>query len=157
MLTNTTLDVAQDPTQIAAASLAIDDAERHCEAALRDLARLGAQGAISAPEAAALESEALARFTAHARELELRAAEILDPQCWAAYEERAKQLLADRCAERAGACRAARESASTRARRERQMCVVASARVSAELRAWLRDEDDETLAARLDLAAAGLL
>jgi hypothetical protein len=157
MLTNTTRDVPQDPTQIAAASLVIDDAERHCEAALGDLARLVARRAISAPEAAALESEALARFTLEARELELRAAEMLDPRCWAAYEERAKQLLSARCAEHAGASREARVSARTRARRERQMCVVASARVSAEIRAWLCDEDDETLAARRDLAAAGLL
>lgn len=157
MLTNTTLDVPQDPTQIAAASLAIDDAERSCEAALRDLALLVAKGAISAPEAAALESEALARLTLDARELELRAAEILDPQCWAAYEERAKQLLASDRDERAGASRAPRVSARMRARRERQMCVVASARVSAEIRAWLRDEDDETLEARRELAAAGLL
>ena len=49
-------------------------------------------------------------------------------------------------------------SAPARALRERQMCVVATARVSSDvLRGLWIDEDEETLATRGELAAAGLL
>jgi len=79
MLTNTaTIDLPDHSGEITATTIAIDDAERRHQAALRDITRLADSDQISADEAAGLEAETIARFVAHAHELELRGAEIVD-------------------------------------------------------------------------------
>jgi hypothetical protein len=158
MLTNTAPDHTQDPTQITAPTIAINDAERRCRAALRDLTGLVEAGQISVQEAAALETETLARFTTRARELESRGAQIVAPALWANYEDRAARRCAAAVADRRRSPRLRGVSKSVRALRERQMCVVASARVPNDMLRWLRlDDDEESLAMRGELAAAGLL
>ena len=158
MLTNTASDHTQGPTQITASTIAIDEAERCCRAALRDLTRLLDAGEISNQEAAALQTDTLARFTSRAHELELRGAQIVAPAQWADYEERAAQRRAAAVADRRRSPRLRGVSKSVRALRERQMCVVASAHVPNDVLRWLRlDDDDETFALRGELAAAGLL
>ena len=157
MLTNTA-PATQDHSQISATTVAIDDAERRCKAALRDLTALLDTGQIGAMEAAELEREALERFTAHARELELHGAQIVGAAQWERYEQRAARQRAAQIADRRRSPRLRGLSARARELRERQMCVVASARVPDDVPRWLRPQDDEeTLALRGDLAAAGLL
>ena len=65
--------------QTTAMTIAIEDAERRCAAALHDLARLLEGGTIDLSQAAELEAKALARFTGSVRELELHGVESLDP------------------------------------------------------------------------------
>ena len=157
MLTSTHTHT-QDPAEISATTIAIDAAERRWRAALRDVARLSATGEVGPVEAAELESELAARYTALARELELRGADITGPLRWERYEARAAERRAAAAADRRRSPRLRGLSPHVRARREREMCVVASARVSADLLRRLASEDDEeTLATRHDLAAAGLL
>lgn len=158
MLTNTASADAEACTEITATTIAIEDAERGRHAALRDIARLAEVGQISPVEAADLETETLARFIAHARELDLRGEQIVDPLVWADYEDRAARQRAAAVADRRRSPRLRGLSARARALRERQMCVVASARVTTDVLRWLRlDDDEETLATRRELAAAGLL
>ena len=159
MLTNTVIaDTYDQAGEVTATSIAIDTAERQHHAALRDIARLVETAQISADEAAALEAETIARFAAHAHELELRGAEIVEPAVWADYEARAARQRAVALAERRRHPRLRGLSPRARALRERQMCVVASVRVDTEIVRWLRlDDDDESLATREELAAAGLL
>ena len=159
MLTNTAIANTQDQAgEVTATTIAIDAAERQHHAALQDIARLVETVQISADEAAGLEAETIARFVAHAHELELRGAEIVDTALWAGYEACAARQRASAMAERRRHPRLRGLSSRARALRERQMCVVASARVDAEILRWLRlDEDDEALEARRELAAAGLL
>jgi hypothetical protein len=158
MFTNATPVDTQQPTQITATTVAIDDAERRCHAALRDIARLADAGQISPVEAADLEAETLARFTQHAHDLELHGAEAVDALAWARYEARAARQRAATVADRRRNPRLRGLSARARALRERQMCVVASARVTNDLLRWLSlDDDEETLCTRRELAAAGLL
>jgi len=159
MLTNTAIANTHDEgCEITATTIAIDAAERRHQAALRDIARLADSDQISAGEAAGLEAETIARFVAHAHELELRGEEIVDPVLWADYEARAARQRAAAMAERRRHPRLRGLSPRARALRERQMCVVASGRVDTETLRWLGlDDDDESLAAREELAAAGLL
>jgi hypothetical protein len=158
MLTNTAPAHAQDPTELTATTVAIEAAERRSHAALRDLARLLDVGQISIQEATELERETLARFTADARELELRGDQIVDPGRWAQYQQCAAERRADAAVERRRSPRLRGLGRRARELRERQMCVVASARVSSDVLAWLSfDDDAETLAMRGELAAAGLL
>ena len=159
MLTNTaTIDLPDHSGEITATTIAIDAAERRHQAALRDITRLAETEQISADEAAELEAETIARFVAHAHELELRGEEIVDRALWADYEARAARQRAVAMAERRRHPRLRGLSPRARAQRERQMCVVASGRVDTEILRWLRlEDDDESLAAREDLAAAGLL
>jgi len=159
MLTNTAIaDTHEQPGEVTATTIAIDAAERQHHAALQDIARLVETALISAGEGAGLESETIARFVAHAHELELRGEEIVDAAVWADYEARAARQRAVAMAERRRHPRLRGLSPRARALRERQMCVVTSARVDAEILRWLRlDEDDEALEARRELAAAGLL
>ena len=159
MLTNTAIADTQDQTGgITAASIAIDAAERQHHVALHDISQLVETAHISAVEGAGLESETIARFVAHAHELELRGEEIVDAAVWADYEARAARQRAVAMAERRRHPRLRGLSPRARALRERQMCVVASARVDTEILRWLRlDDDDESLATREELAAAGLL
>ena len=146
MLTNTTPVDTQQPTQITATTVAIDDAERRCDAALRDIARLAEAGQVSPVEAADLEAEAVTRFTQHACDLELYGAEVVGPLAWARYEDRAARQRAAAVADRRRNPRLRGLSARDRALRERQMCVVASARVTSDLLRWLSlDDDEETL------------
>ena len=83
---------------------------------------------------------------------------IVDTALWAGYEACAARQRASAMAERRRHPRLRGLSSRARALRERQMCVVASARVDAEILRWLHlDEDDEALEARRELAAGGLL
>jgi len=159
MLTNTAIADTHDHTgEVTANTIAIDAAERQHHAALHDIAWLVETAQISADEAAGLESETFARFAAHAHELELRGEEIVEPAVWADYEARAARQRAVAMAERRRHPRLRGLSPRARALRERQMCVVASVRVDTEILRWLRlDDDDESLATREELAAAGLL
>jgi hypothetical protein len=157
MLTNTDVTAAQ-PSQTAATTIAIEDAERSCRAALRDIGRLIRAGEVSAIDAADLETETVARFIAQARELETRGTEAVAPPPTA---DRVACAEAQRQTARSGRSRGKRPrglSAPARALRERQMCVVATGRVSSDvLRGLWLDDDEETLATRGELAAAGLL
>ena len=157
MLTNTEAPAAQPP-QTAATTIAIEDAELRCRAALRDIGRLIRTGQVSAIEAADLETETIARFIAQTRELETRGAEDVAPPPTA---DRVACAEAQRPTAPSGRPRGKRSralSAPARALRERQMCVVATGRVSSDvLRGLWLDDDDETLATRGELAAAGLL
>ena len=159
MLTNTAIiDAHHDASEITATTIALDAAERHHQAALRDIARLAASDQISTDEAGELEAETVARFVAHGHELELRGQQIVDAVLWADYEARAARQRAVAMAERRRHPRLRGLSPRARALRERQMCVVASGRVDTEILRWLGLEDDgESLAAREELAAAGLL
>ena len=157
MLTNTEATAAQLP-QTAATTTALEDAERRCRAALRDIGRLIRNGEVGALEAADLEGETIARFIAQTRELETQGAKAVAP-CPTA--DRAGRPVAQRAAAssgRPGGERSRGLSAPARALRERQMCVVVTARVSSDvLRGLWIDADEETLATRGELAAAGLL
>ena len=159
MLTNTATADTQDQTGgITATSIAIDAAERRHQIALRDIARLAQGGEIGAEDASDLEAETIARFVSDARELQLRGEEIVEPILWAGYEASAARQRASALAERRRHPRLRGLSPRARALRERQMCVVASVRVDTEILRWLRlDDDDESLATREELAAAGLL
>ena len=151
MLTNTAIADTQDQIdEITSTAIAIDAAERQHHAALQDIARLVETAQISVDEAAGLEAETIARFVAQAHELELRGAEIVDAAVWADYEASAARQRAVAIAERRRHPRLRGLSPRARALRERQMCVVASGRVDAEILRWLRlDEDDEALEAVL--------
>ena len=158
MLTNTAPAHTAARHEITAATIAIEDVERRWRAALRDVARLAAAEKIADSEAAELEAGLAARFTARARALELHGADITTPAQWARYEARAARRRAEAAGERRRSPRLRCLGPSARRRREREMCVVASARVSADiLRGLSCDDDDETLALRRELAAAGLL
>lgn len=159
MLTNTAIADTYDQTgEVTANTIAIDAAERQHHAALHDIAWLVETAQISADEAAALEAETIARFVAHAHGLELCGEEIVDSALWADYEARAARQRAVALAERRRHPRLRGLSPRARALRERQMCVVVSARVDTEILRWLHlDDDDESLATREELAAAGLL
>ena len=158
MLTNTAPAPSHDDGQITAMTIAIEDAERRCAAALRDLARLLDGGTIDLSQAAELEAEALARFTGSVRELELHGVEILDPSHRERLERRAARRLAAQLAERRCHPRLRGLGARERALRERQMCVVFGGRVEHDLLRRLDvDDDEEALATRAELAAAGLL
>ena len=152
MLTNTAPAPSHDDGQITAMTIAIEDAERRCAAALRDLARLLDGGTIDLSQAAELEAEALARFTGSVRELELHGVEILDPSHCERLERRAPRRLAAQLAER-------RRDPRLRGigPRERQMLVVLGGRVEHDLLRRLDVDDEEALATRLELGAAGLL
>ena len=159
MLTNTAIAETQDPTQITAVMVAIEDAERRHRRALADIAQLLRDGAISAAEAAELEADTLSRFVGEAHDVERHGAELYEPAAWARYERRARQRTDAIAADRLRSPRLRGLTTPVRARREREMCVVASARVS-DLCDWQRllaDEDPDALSARHDLAAAGLL
>ena len=158
MLTNTATPDLQDHAEVTATTIAIETAERRARAALRDIDRLAAAGEISALEAAELETDTLARLTAHCRELELRGEEIVDPRLWAGYEACAAGRHAAAVVDRRRSPRLRGLTPRVRAQRERQMCVVATARVSNDvLRGLQLDEDEESLEMRHELAAAGLL
>lgn len=157
MLTNTTTDM-QDMPAIAAATIAIDEAERRHEAGLREIAQLLNAGAIEAGEAAALEAETRARFVGEAHELERQGVQHCAPARSAAYERHAADPEAQATVERLRSPLLHGLTKRTRVLRERQMAVVASARVDASpWRLVIGDEDTETLGVRHDLAAAGLL
>lgn len=155
MLTNTAPADPQDPAAtITATTVAIEAGERSLQAALNDIARLAANGTLSPAEVADLEADTTTRFTSLLRELEQRGPEIVDPRLWAEYEARASRRRDDR--RRGPGLRGV--SARTRALRERQMCVVATARVTRDVLGGLgRDDDEEEVAVRGELAAAGLL
>jgi len=159
MLTNTTAPARiADPDEVTATTIAIEDAERRWRAALRDIARLADAGEIDADEALSLQAESAARYTALARELELRGEDIATPERWARYEACAARRRAAMTLERRRSPRLRGPGPRARALRERQMRVVASARVGIDvLRGLVSDEDDERLAVRRELAAAGLL
>jgi hypothetical protein len=159
MLTNTApADPSQGATEVTATTIAIEDAEQRFHAALRDIEQLAADEQISASEVAALEAQTIARFTAEARDLEHHGRAACDPADWARYEDRARQRDAAPACERRRAARQRGLSTRARALRERQMGVVVSARVNADLlRLVLGDDDEDRMTARLDLAAAGLL
>ena len=158
MLTNTANPDLQDHADVTATTIAIDVAERRARAALRDISRLVDTGEISAVQAADLEADTLARLTTHCRELELRGEEIVDPRLWAGYEARAARERAAAVADRWRSPRLRGLTPRVRAQRERQMCVVATANVTGDvLRGLQIDEDEESLAMRGELAAAGLL
>jgi hypothetical protein len=157
MLTNTEATAAQPP-QTAATKMAIEDAERRCRAALRDIGRLIRNGDVSAVEAADLEGETIGRFIAQTRELETHGAEAVAPGSTADCAGRAALPRPTASSGRPRRERSRALSAPARALRERQMRVVATARVSSDvLRGLWIDEDEETLAMRAELAAAGLL
>ena len=158
MLTNTATPDLQDHADVTATTIAIDVAERRARAALRDISRLVDAGEISAVQAAELEAETLARLTTQCRELELRGEEIVDPRLWAGYEARAARQCAAAVADRRRSPRLRGLTPRVRAQRERQMCVVATAHVTGDVLLSLQiDEDEESLAMRGELAAAGLL
>jgi hypothetical protein len=158
MLTNTATPDPQDHAEVTATTIAIEVAERRARAALRDVGRLAAAGEISALEAAGLETETLARLTAHCRELDLRGEEIVDPRLWTGYEARAARQRAATVADRRRSPRLRGLTPRVRAQRERQMCVVGTAHVTNDvLRGLQLDEDEESLEMRHELAAAGLL
>jgi hypothetical protein len=158
MLTNSAPAETHEHTEISATTIAIEAAERRSRAALRDVARLAAAGEIGVAEAAELEADTLARLMTHIRELELRGAEVVDPALWARYEARAATHRAAAVADGRRSPRLRGLTPRARALRERQMCVVASARVIDDVRQALEvDDDEESLATRLELAAAGLL
>lgn len=158
MLTNTATPDLQDHGEITATTIAIEVAERRARAALREIVQLAHTDEISHGEAAELEAETLARLTAHCRELELRGEEIVDPRLWAGYEARAARHRTAAVADRRRSPRLRGLTPRVRAQRERQMCVVATAHVSNDvLRGLQLDEDEESLAMRHELAAAGLL
>jgi hypothetical protein len=158
MLTNTAPAPSHDDGQITAMTIAIEDAERRFLRALRDLARLLDSGAIGLSHAAELEAEVLARFTGHVRDLERDGVENLDASHRARLERRAARQRAALLVERRRHPRLRGLGPRERALRERQMCVVLGARVEHDL---LRrpgvDDDEEALATRAELAAAGLL
>lgn len=159
MLTNTALAEPQDDTgTVTATTIAVEAAEQRRHAAIREIDRLVDSGRISAAEASDLETDVNARLISHVRDLELHGEEAVDPELWAGYEEVAARRRAAVLADRRRSPRLRGLSARTRAVRERQMCVVASARVSTDLLRLLRpDDDEETFAMRGELAAAGLL
>ena len=158
MLTNTATTATQDHSEITATTIAIEAAEARCRAALRDIAELARSLQISAAEAADLEADTIARLITHARALELRGEQIVDPRVWADYEAHAARRRAAAVADRRRSPRLRGLSPRVRALRERQMCVVASARVTRDvLRGLQVDDDEESLALRDELAAAGLL
>ncbi len=139
-------------------TIAIEDAERRCAAALHDLARLLEGGTIDLSQAAELEAKALARFTGSVRELELHGVEILDPSHRERLEWRAARWLAAQLAERRRHPRLRGIGPRERALRERQMCVAPGARVEHDLLRRLDvDDDEKALVMRGELAAAGLL
>lgn len=157
MLTNTA-PASHDDGQITAMTIAVEDAERRCAAALRDLARLLESGTIDLSQAAELEAEVLARFTGCVRGLEHHGLEILDEAQRARLERRAARRRAAQLAERRRHPRLRGIGPRERALRERQMCVVLGARVEHDLLRRLDvDDDEEALATRLELAAVGLL
>lgn len=156
MLTNTATPDLQDHAEVTATTIAIEAAERRARVALRDIRRLVDAGEISAVQAADLEAETLARHDC--RELELRGEEIVDPRLWAGYEARAARHRAAAVADRRRSPRLRGLTPRVRAQRERQMCVVATAHVPGDvLRGLQLDDDEESLAMRRELAAAGLL
>ena len=159
MLTNTAPAPSHDDDgQVTAMTIAIEDAERRWRAALRDLAALLDDGKIDLAQAAELETEALARFTGCVRALELDGLEILDAACRSRLEQRAARRQAAQLAERRRHPRLRGLGPRERAVRERQMCVVLGARVEHDLLRRLDvDDDEEALATRLELEAAGLL
>lgn len=158
MLTNSAPAEIQDATEITATTIAIEAAEQRGRAALRDIARLAAAGEIGATEAAELEADTLARLMTHIRALELCGEEVVDPGVWARYESRAARHRAAALADRRRSPRLRGLTPRARALRERQMCVVATARVIEDVREVLEvDDDEESLATRVELAAAGLL
>lgn len=158
MLTNTATAATQDRPEITATTIAIEAAEARCRAALRDLARLADGEQISTIEAADLEADTIARLIMHVRALESHGEQIVDPRVWAGYEARAVRRRAAAVADRRRSPRLRGLSPRVRALRERQMCVVASARVTQDvLRGLQVDDDEESLALRDELAAAGLL
>ncbi|MCA1701575.1 MAG: hypothetical protein LC790_22865 [Actinobacteria bacterium] len=90
--------------------------------------------------------------------MEARGEQIVDPRVWAGYEARAARRRAAAVADRRRSPRLRGLSPRVRALRERQMCVVASARVTQDvLRGLQVDDDEESVALRDELAAAGLL
>ena len=158
MLTNPATADLHDHAEVTAVTIAIEVTERRARAALRDIGRLAAAGVISTLEAAELEAETLARLTRECRELELRGEEIVGPRRWAGYEACAARRHADAVADRRRSPRLRGLTPLARAQRERQMCVVATGRITHDvLRALQIDEDEESLAMRHELAAAGLL
>ena len=158
MLTNTATADLQDHAEVTAVTIAIDVAERRARAALRDIGRLAAAGVIGSLEAAELEAETLARLTIECRELELRGEEIVGARRWAGYEARAARRRAAAAADRRRSPRLRGLTPLVRAQRERQMCVVAAGRITHDLLRGLQiEEDEESLAMRHELAAAGLL
>lgn len=158
MLTNPAIADPQDPAEITAATVAREAAEQRQLTALQEIAQLAASGAISTLEATELRAETLARFVQEARDLEARGEELCGAVLWARYERRARQRTEASVADRLRSPRLRGLSSRVRTLRERQMAVVASARVDATLRRLLLgDEDPDTLSVRHDLAAAGLL
>jgi predicted S18 family serine protease len=157
MLTNTAATTAQ-PTQTTATTIAIDDAEYRCRAALREIARLADAGQISGLEAADLETEMVAKLTVQTRELETYGDAIADAVVRSDNARRTEGPHRAAESDRPRSQHPGSLSARARALRERQMCVVASARVSIDvLRGLWLDDDEETLATRRELASAGLL
>jgi hypothetical protein len=157
MLTNTAATTTQS-TQTTAATIAIDDAEYRCRVALRDIARLADAGQISRLEAADLETETVARLTAQIRQLETYGEAIAEPVVRPDNARRTQSQHPAAESDRPRTHHPRSLSARARALRERQMCVVASARVSIDvLRGLWLDDDEETLATRRELASAGLL
>lgn len=159
MLTNTAPAELQDHTSaVTATSIAVEAAEQRRHAALREVDWLVDSGQISAALASDLEADVNARLIAHVRALELYGEDVIDQELWARYVQLAARRCAAALADRRRSPRLRGLSARTRAVRERQMCVVASGRVSTDLLRLLRpDADEETFAMRGELAAAGLL
>jgi hypothetical protein len=158
MLTNTASARNEDLTAPSAATIAIEDAEQRWHSALQDIAGLLSAGELDELEAAELEADLAARCTTRVRHLELDGEQGTDPLLWARWEARAARRRAAADAERRRSPRLRGLGPRARALRERQMCVVATARVETEVLRWMSaDDDEDTRAARRDLAAAGLL
>jgi hypothetical protein len=158
MLTNTAPAHTEDLAGTSAATIAIEDAERRWHSALQDIAGLLSAGELDELEAAELEADLATRCTTRVRDLELHGEDATDPLLWARWEARAARRRAAADAERRRSPRLRGLGPRARALRERQMRVVATARVENEILRWLSaDDDEDTRAARRDLAAAGLL
>ena len=158
MLTNTAPAHTEDLTAPSARTVAIEDAERRWHSALQDIAGLLSDGELDEIEAAELEADVAARCTTRVRDLELRGEDSTDPLLWARWEARAARRRTTAAAERQRSPRLRGLGPRARALRERQMRVVATARVESEvLRRLSADDDEDACAARRDLAAAGLL
>ena len=158
MLTNTAAATSHNSDAVTPTLLAIQDAERRHRAALQDITALLDSGQISALEACDLEAETLSRFAHEGHQLETRGAELCDPDTWSRYTQLAAEQTDQAAAERLRSPLLRGLSARARATCERQMAVVRSARVDTHvLRFLLADDDPDAIAARGDLAAAGLL
>jgi len=138
---------------ITALSVALDEAQARLDAALEELRRLIADGALAADEARALEADYVTSHLRRVATLEQRGALACSPDEW---EDHVMAAKARRARIESARSRRARLRIAVAARR---CLVVAAGRIDDPALAVLIDDetDEETLEIRAELAAAQLL